>query len=113
MGREIVQFIKIGRYFETKTFEWAKIYQENDRFVFELVRGLDYEYGVFPSMKEFVIVEEMDDEKVSESFETLEDCLEWGENNHNCAKDKWSLDVIEIYNEFVKKGELGQGGEFE
>ena len=60
-----------------------------------------------PSMDEFETVEELDEDCGFYYTGTLEECFLWAKSHFEIANDKWTLDVIDIYKEFVAKDVLG------
>ena len=113
LGRNLYQFIKIGEYFESRTFEWAQLSKTGELYKIELKQGLDYEYSITHSMEEFETVDDLENENKSFSSETLEECFIWSKNNYGCLPNKWSKDIIEIYNNYVKNEVLGHGRDYE
>ena len=111
LRRKLVQFVGIGQYFESKTFNYLELFQNSKCFETKLVQVLDYEYGFFPSMKEFETVEELEPEILIEFSGDLKECLEWANNKYECTTDKWSLDLIDIYSSYVDKEILGQSSD--
>ena len=109
LGREIVHFLRLGEYFESKTFEYLLIIKNDSGYCVKLIQALDYMYSFSPSMDEFETVEELEGECIFSG--NLEDCLDWAEKEYSCLKDKWSLDIIDIYVSYVEKGILGQGSD--
>ena len=112
LGRELFQFIGLGEYFESKTFEYLALFKEENEYTVKLVQALDYMYSFSPSMDEFETVEELENECESKFTGSLDDCLSWAEIQHKCTNDKWTLDVIDIYVGYVEKEILGQGREY-
>jgi hypothetical protein len=111
LGREIVHFLQLGQYFETKTFDYLQMVKSDSEFTVKMVQALDYMYSFSPSMEEFETVEELEGECESIFSGSLEDCLNWAESKYSCPKDKWSLSIIDVYVSYVDKEILGQGSD--
>lgn len=112
LGRELFQFIGLGEYFESKTFEYLALFKERNEYTVKLVQVLDYMYSFSPSLDEFETVEELENECESKFTGSLEDCLAWTEKTYKCTNDTWSLDVIETFLDYVENKVLGQGREY-
>lgn len=111
LGKEIYQFIKIGQYFESKTFEYVSLSKSGQNYIAKLVQVLDYMYDISPSIDEFETVEELEGECEFIYEGTLEQCLSWANTSYQTSSDKWVLDVIDDYKDLVAKELLGQGDE--
>jgi len=108
LGRKLVQFSGIGQYFESKTFDYLELSLGSKSYQVKLVRALDYDYGFSPSMKEFETVEQLEPESRVAFSGDFDECLEWAIEQYDCNSDKWSLDLIGIYSNYVDKKILGQ-----
>ncbi|MEJ2622535.1 MAG: hypothetical protein P8163_20485 [Candidatus Thiodiazotropha sp.] len=109
LGRDIYQFVKIGQYFGSNTFEYLTLSKKEGGGFVKLIQVLDYMYSYSPSMDEFETVEELEGECESKYSGTLEECLNWANESYNCSVDRWSLDVMESYLGDVEEEILGQG----
>ncbi|OUS27231.1 hypothetical protein A9Q99_15720 [Gammaproteobacteria bacterium 45_16_T64] len=66
LGREVAQFLKVGGFFELKTFEYLSLSKDSENFIVKLFHVFDCMYGLSPCMGEFETVEELEGE--CESF---------------------------------------------
>jgi len=111
LNREIYQFVGLGEYFESKTFEYLMMRKTENQYAVKLVRALDYQYGFSPSMDEFETVEELEEACESIFTGSFEGCLDWAKKEYRAINDKWSFDVIDIYIGYVEKQILGKSSD--
>jgi len=89
MGRELYQFIGIGRYFEGSTFDWVRISGSIDKSKIELIRSLDEGNEYYCDVTSFSTVAENDIEEVREFFGSFDECLAWLEIELGGSRDKF------------------------
>lgn len=89
MGREITQFVGIGEYFESKTFDWVLMSGTEDNARIQLVRSVDEGDTYYCDVMSFSTIGEDDPEELKEFCGTLEQCLSWLERELGGSPDKF------------------------
>lgn len=96
MGRELAQFIGVGKYFESTTFEWVRLFPDGEEVSIELIRSFDEGDEHHTNVALFSTSAEQDSDEVYGFSGSLNLCLDWLENEIGGSRDK-----------FVKKEEIG------
>lgn len=95
MGRELTQFIGIGKYFESATFDWVRVSGSLDSSTIEVIRSIDEGDEYFCDVKSFSSIAEIDIEERREFSGNLEQCLLWLESEVGGSRER-----------FIRKGTI-------
>ncbi|WP_378181184.1 hypothetical protein [Aquimarina sp. SS2-1] len=109
LGKKLASFVKVGFYFEQRTFDWLKLEKSNDLITVSLVRSFDEGNVGFNNVWEFKTVNELDEEEnkhIKGDFETIE---RWIFENFGLKMDNFfQIDELDDkYTELVKENKLG------
>ena len=89
MGRDITQFIGIGEYFESKTFDWVLMSGTEDDARIQLIRSIDEGDDYYCDVMSFSIIGEDDPDEIKEFRGNLEQCLAWLKKEFGGSPDKF------------------------
>ena len=105
LGRELPQFIRLGEYFEDKTFEWVNLSGTPENAKITLIRSYDTgkDWGCYDVLSFGQVA---DDDPTEEKYftGTLEECLDWLEKELGGNRTKFvGQGMIDaIYEQYVK-----------
>ncbi|MES9941635.1 MAG: hypothetical protein ABW104_08555 [Candidatus Thiodiazotropha sp. 6PLUC2] len=77
MGREITQFIGVGEYFESTTFDWVLMSGTEEEAKIELIRSVDEGDEYYCDVMSFSTIGDDDPEELKEFRGTLDQCISW------------------------------------
>ena len=97
MGREVSQFIGIGEYFESITFDWVLMSGTEENARIQYIRSIDEGDEYHCDVMSFSSIGEDDPEEVREFNGTLDECLSWLQSELGGSPEK-----------FVGKGMIDQ-----
>ncbi|MEW8382920.1 MAG: hypothetical protein AB2689_05210 [Candidatus Thiodiazotropha taylori] len=89
MGREITQFIGIGEYFESTTFDWVLMSGTEENAQIQLIRSVDEGDVYHCDVMSFSTIGEDDSDEIKVYRGTLEDCLIWLSTELGGSPDKF------------------------
>lgn len=89
MGRDLSQFIGVGQYFESVTFDWVRISGTEQHAKIEFIRSMDEGDQFFCDVTSFSTVGELEPEEVKEYIGPLNACLFWLESKFGGSPDRF------------------------
>lgn len=89
MGREITQFIGIGQYFESTTFDWVLMSGTEENARIQLIRSVDEGNEYYCDVISFSTIGEDDPDELREFSGALEACITWLTSELGGSPDKF------------------------
>ncbi|BDD08021.1 hypothetical protein FUAX_04530 [Fulvitalea axinellae] len=108
LGRILSQFVGVGSYFGSRTFDWIKLERNEALYRAVLVRSFDEGDEYSNAVMTFSTVNELEGE--DDFFEgTEEELVQWLETKFGFGLDGFCMpdDLNAIYADLVSKGKLG------
>ncbi|WP_261924982.1 hypothetical protein [Shewanella sp. NFH-SH190041] len=107
MGRELSQFISIGQYFDSVTFDWVRMTGSEQNAKIELIRSVDEGDDYYCDVTLFSTIGEIDPEEIKEYIGSLDNCLAWLESELGGSPDKFVGKgmIDQEYEEYVESRE--------
>ncbi|RFA29934.1 hypothetical protein CAI21_08920 [Alkalilimnicola ehrlichii] len=105
LGRSLAQFIRIGQYFESKTFDWVTLTGTEDQARITLVRSRDEGAPWFCDVAAFTTVAEDDPSEELHFTGSLEECLVWLESELGGSRSRFLGPgmIDDVYSQYVAK----------
>ena len=109
LGRNLCQFVKIGTYFEDRTFDWIKLEKEGDQYCATLVRSFDQGNEVFCDVLEFETANELDEDEDLQFKGEKEAVFEWLKNEFDINLEQFHAPkhLKEKYLELIENNQVG------
>ena len=109
LGRKLASFVKIGSYFESRTFDWIQLEKSDGNYKAILIRSFDEGDDYAFDVSEFGTVNDIDDLEINFKEGDLNLVLNWIANNYNLEKDGFYQlnDLNNKYRELVLENKLG------